>query len=122
MLCSTPQPQKMKICEAKPSSFSKSNQHKGMPPGYRRMVVPSALPIKLICDETLVPRKLSAYTTGTTIYDFFVAECLLYDLKPLAARMLLGPGLNTASETPNQPEVRHQQLSYYNCSSLQMYH
>ena len=27
----------------------------GMPPDYPRMAVPSALPIKLICDETLAP-------------------------------------------------------------------
>ena len=35
-----------------------------MPPDHPRMVVPSALTIKLICDEALAPsRKLPAYAT-----------------------------------------------------------
>ena len=33
----------------------------------------------------------------TTRYEFFVAECL-YDQKFVAARMLLGPDINAASE------------------------
>jgi len=35
---------------------------RGMPPDPPRMVVPSALPHD--CDETLPPRKFSAYATG----------------------------------------------------------
>ena len=41
------------------------------------------------------------FNIRTTAYDFFVVVCLLYNLKPLAARMLFGHGINAARKRNN---------------------
>ena len=58
-----PQTLKMKKCKEKPSSFSKSktgfSRVLGVCPGFR-FSVPSALPIKLICDVTQLRQNFGA--------------------------------------------------------------
>ena len=41
-----------------------------------------------------------------------------YDLKPVVARMMLGPGIDAARQRPNSPELKYLQLSCYNCRDL----